>query len=93
MAKPIDPVLAEWGRNIRERRQLLNGDGRLRSSALQEPMSQRQLGEAMDPPVHQSTVARWESGAVEPRRLYKQQLAGLLQVSTSMLFPMAGTAA
>ena len=51
-------------------------------------MTQEQLGALMDPPVDQSTVARWENGDIEPRRHYKAQLSSLFHTDGQFLFPM-----
>lgn len=55
-------------------------------------MTQAQLGELLDPPVHQTTVARWEAGDMEPRRQYKRQLAHVLHTDIRLLFPLVGAA-
>lgn len=89
--KPRDPLLAEWGRQIRCRREALNADGRLRHQ--NDPaMTQERLGALMDPPVDQSTVARWENGDIEPRRHYKAQLSDLFHTDGQFLFPMKASA-
>jgi DNA-binding XRE family transcriptional regulator len=80
-----DETLRQWGENIAIRRQALNADGRLRK-ATEPAMTQRQLGDRLDPPVHQSTVARWEAGITEPRRRYKAQLCSVLLADYRMLF-------
>lgn len=49
-------------------------------------MTQLELGELLDPPVAQSTVARWERGQMEPRRHYKAQLARILHADARILF-------
>lgn len=51
-------------------------------------MTQEQLGALLDPPVDQSTVARWENGDMEPRRQYKAQLSYLFHTDGQFLFPM-----
>lgn len=56
-------------------------------------MTQAELGALFDPPVHQSTVARWEAGQMEPRRQHKAQLARILMTDVSMLFPLSRSAA
>lgn len=76
----MDETLRIWGQHIALRRKLLG-------------LTQAELGEAMEPPVRQSTVARWESGAMEPRRQYKAQLAAVLKADVRMLFPMTAGAA
>lgn len=85
--KTRDPLLAEWGRQIRSRREALNADGQLRRES-DPAMTQEQLGALMDPPVDQSTVARWENGDIEPRRHFKAQLAELFRTDGQFLFPM-----
>jgi hypothetical protein len=98
MPKPVttDPVALAWGRNIARQRQIhtpLNDeDGHLigavpRLSGADPVLSQAQLGQLFDPPVAQSTIARWEKGA-EPRRRHKVQLARILHVEVTMLFPL-----
>lgn len=82
-----DPLLVEWGRQIRHRREALNAAGDLRRET-ESSMTQEQLGALMEPPVDQSTVARWENGDMEPRRQYKAQLADLLHTDGQFLFPM-----
>lgn len=85
--KTRDPLLVEWGRQIRSRREALTADGQLRGEAA-PAMTQEQLGALMDPPVDQSTVARWENGDIEPRRHYKAQLSSLFHTDGQFLFPM-----
>lgn len=80
--------MRQWGENIKLRREALNADGMPLQSG-ESCMTQAQLGELLDPPVHQTTVARWEAGAMEPRRRFKPQLARVLICDTRMLFPMA----
>lgn len=55
-------------------------------------MTQAQLGDLLNPPVHQTTVARWEAGQIEPRRHYKRQLAHVLHTDVRFLFPLIGAA-
>lgn len=85
--KTRDPLLVEWGRQIRNRREAFNSDGNLRR-AEQQAMTQEQLGALLDPPVDQSTVTRWENGDMEPRRQYKAQLSYLFHTDGQFLFPM-----
>lgn len=87
LMKSRDPLLVEWGKQIRSRREALNADGQLRQRD-QPAMTQDQLGRLLDPPVDQSTVARWENGDMEPRRHYKAQLTELLHTDAQFLFPM-----
>lgn len=83
----MDETLRQWGENIRYSREALNTKGELRSNG-EQPLTQEQLGQMLDPPVGQSTVARWERGYMEPRRQYKAQLAQALCTDARMLFPM-----
>lgn len=83
-----DEVLRIWGSNIKGRRNLLAPDGSLRATADAPRMSQADLGHLLDPPVAQSTIARWERGLMEPRRHYKAQIANVLMSDVSMIFPM-----
>lgn len=84
----MDETLRLWGRNIASRRQLLRPDGTVRTSPQDGTMSQADLGAKLNPPVNQSTVARWEAGQMEPRRRYKAQLASTLMADVSMIFPL-----
>lgn len=70
-----DPILRQWGENIRLSREVLG-------------LTQTELAEKLDPPVTQPTVTRWERGQVEPRRHYKVQLARILRSDVRMMFPM-----
>lgn len=83
-----DPTLARWGRNITVQRELLTPDGDRRRNQLAPCMSQANLGEALEPPVTQATVSRWETGKMEPHRRYKVQIAAHLGVDPSALFPL-----
>jgi DNA-binding XRE family transcriptional regulator len=87
IVKSNDPVLVGWGQQIRIRREALNAEGQLKTPT--EPcMTQEQLGALLDPQVGQSTVARWENGDMEPRRIYKAQLATILHTKAEFLFPL-----
>lgn len=88
-----DEVLRQWGQNIRNSRAQLKPNGDLRKSGADAEMTQAQLGALLDPPVRQSTVARWERGLMEPRRTYKAQLARVLYLDVSTLFPLTRSAA
>lgn len=72
---PKDPQLKEWGEQIASRRLMLK-------------MSQEELAALMEPPVAQSTVARWECGLTEPRRGHRQRLAEVLMTEAHILFPI-----
>lgn len=72
---PKDPQLQEWGEQIASRRAAFG-------------LTQEALAELMEPPVHQSTVARWECGTAEPRRHHKQRLAEVLNTDARYLFPI-----
>lgn len=85
MSESTDAVLSVWGENIAIQRQALNEAGKRREPH-EPPLTQKGLGELLDPPVHQTTVARWESGDMEPRLRYKQQLADVLGVDIRVLF-------
>jgi len=88
-----DELLRAWGENIRSQRALFTPDGTPRASGADPVMTQAQLGELLDPPVGQSTVARWEAGLMEPRRIYKAQLARVLVLDVRMLFPLTRSVA
>lgn len=87
-----DSVLIIWGSNVRAQRLKLRPDGMRRQDVSDPAMSQSDLANLLEPPVRQSTVARWEAGKTEPRRDHKAQLARILGAETSMLFPMVGVA-
>lgn len=90
----MDETLRTWGKNIQLRREALTADSIPLQMRPGEPaMTQAQLGERFEPPVHQSTVARWEAGQMEPKRHHKAQLAQILMTDVSMLFPMTRSAA
>ncbi len=72
--RELDPVLVKWGSDMRDRRRRLLG------------ISQAEFATRLDPPVDQSTVARWEAGVMEPRRHYKPQIAELLHAAPEVLF-------
>jgi DNA-binding XRE family transcriptional regulator len=88
----VDETLRLWGDNIRAVREGLTPERLIRRSKDQPCLTQAQLGELLDPPVTQSTVARWEAGRYEPRRHYKRQLAHVLGTDVRFLFPMVGAA-
>lgn len=71
-----DPDLVGWGLILQHARRCLNAAGDRREGA-EEPMTQQQLGERLDPAVGQGTVAKWELGLREPRRHYREQLADI----------------
>lgn len=71
----MDETLRQWGENIRLRREALG-------------LSQRELAQKFTPPLSQSTITRWEYGAMEPRRDHKRRLAEVLSTDVRMLFPM-----
>jgi DNA-binding XRE family transcriptional regulator len=83
-----DDALRVWGENIRNQRLVLRPDGAPRRSGADAVMTQADLGSLLDPPVRQSTVHRWETGAMEPRRRYKVQLARALHLDVRTLFPL-----
>ena len=90
----MDETLRTWGRNIQLRREALNADGAPRDVKASEPsMTQAQLGEMLEPPVHQTTIARWEAGRMEPRRHHKAELSRVLMTDVAMLFPLTRNAA
>lgn len=90
----MDETLRTWGKNIQLRREVLNADGVPRNVKANEPsMTQAQLGEMLEPPVHQSTIARWEAGQMEPKRRHKAELARILMTDVAMLFPLTRSAA
>lgn len=84
----MDETLRQWGRNIGAFRLTRRPDGSLRANGSDETMSQADLGALLTPPVTQATVSRWEAGLMEPRRSYKVQLALVLCVDVSTLFPL-----
>lgn len=87
-----DEALRTWGENIRDHRKVLRPDGVPRLSGADAVMTQEDLGKLLEPPVQQSTVHRWESGVMEPRRRYKVQLAKVLHVDVRVLFPLVRAA-
>lgn len=87
----MDESLRAWGQNIKLLREALNGDGEPRRGD-DSAMTQAELGDLLDPPVSQSTVARWEAGQMEPRRRYKSQLARALRTDVRVLFPLVSGA-
>lgn len=88
-----DELLVQWGKNIALTRELRTPDGGLRRVKAMAGMSQEDLGLALDPPVRQATVSRWERGLMEPGRKYKIQIASVLSVDASSLFPLTRVAA
>lgn len=88
-----DPNLERWGRRLAERRSRTRPDGTPKTSDADATMTQADCAALMDPPVRQSTVARWEAGTFEPRRHYRQQLAALYRTSVETLFDPPGQAA
>jgi len=85
-APPIDPLLEVWGRGIRTLRLSVNAHGEPLADD-EEPLTQEQLGNELDPPVRQSTVARWEAGLREPRRRYRKQIAEYFGLPQEWVFP------
>ncbi len=55
--------------------------------------NQSEFGLMFDPPVSQSTVARWETGAAEPRIKHRLEIARLFGTDASLLFPYVDVAA
>lgn len=80
MSTPRDEELRLWGENLRDQREALN-------------LNQTELARQFDPPLSQSTIARWERGLVEPRREHKRRLAEILKTDARLLFPMTRGAA
>ena len=73
---PASLTLRVWGRNISHAR---NEAG----------LTQEELGAMFVPVlVHQSTVARWEKGRIEPSLDHKLALAGHLNRPAALLFPL-----
>jgi len=72
----MDETLRGWGENIKIRREFLK-------------LTQKDLADLFEPPLTQSTVARWERGLMEPRRDHKRRLAEVLASDVRMLFPMS----
>jgi hypothetical protein len=76
-AVPENDDLADWGLILFRFRRRLNGDG----DPIQpgdDHMTQEELGQLLDPPVTQGTVAKWEAGLAEPRRRYREQLGQII---------------
>lgn len=48
-------------------------------------LSQREVGELLDPPVHQGTVSNWERGEIPAAVISFAQLADVLGVSLDSL--------
>lgn len=86
-------LLRTWGKNIERHRLLRNDEGEIRRNNLEDPMSQAELGALLDPPVTQATVSRWEDGKMEPRLLYKIQIAQVLGVDAGTLFALPAAVA
>ncbi len=76
-------TLERWGRNIEMLRRAY-GDGGI---------DQAELGQLFDPPVSQSTIARWETGKAEPRIRHRMEIARIFGVPTSMLFDLPDSVA
>ena len=91
MQPMADPILVVWGQNMRFQREALNARG-LPKRPDELCMTQRELGERLLPPVHQTTVARWEAGEMEPRRHYKAQIATHLRTDARLLFSLSAVA-
>lgn len=85
----MDETLRLWGRNILSAREAHRPDGMPKANSGDgEPcLTQAGLGQLLDPPVTQVTVARWEAGLREPRRHHKAQLAAVLHRDYFQLFP------
>lgn len=83
-----EELLRTWGQNIERTRLFRNEEGEIRRSFDESPMSQATLGSLLEPPVSQATVSRWEDGKMEPRLTYKIQIARVLGVEASGLFPL-----
>ncbi len=71
-------ILRIWGRNLRTFREALG-------------MSQLRVAEELE--VSQSTIARWESGTMEPRLPMKRRLASMYSTDYGLLFPAPRAAA
>ncbi|MEM9521597.1 MAG: helix-turn-helix transcriptional regulator [Actinomycetota bacterium] len=73
---PSQLTVRLWGRNISQAR-------------IASGLTQEELGSMFEPvPVHQSTVARWESGKIEPSLDHKLALARHLARPAATLFPL-----
>lgn len=71
--EPLDSDAQESGRLIQSLREA-------------RELSQEALGDLLEPRVSQSTIARWEAGAAEPKRDYRRQLAERLGVDPATLW-------
>jgi len=56
-------------------------------------LSQEALANLVLPRVSQSTIARWEAGAVEPKREHRRQIAQILGTDPATLFRLTRGAA
>lgn len=73
---PAELSLRIWGANIARQRHR------------HDRLSQSELGMMLEPPVHQTTVARWEKGSVEPSLEQKMQISHALGVPIHEIFPL-----
>ncbi|MBD2580154.1 pentapeptide repeat-containing protein [Oscillatoria sp. FACHB-1406] len=54
-------------------------------------ITQKELGELLEPPIRAQSVGQWERGENEPDRKYWQQLAALLQMDVEEFYIYIGT--
>ncbi len=74
----MDETLRRWGANLK---------------LFRETHGQHQADVAEALQVAQSTVARWESGEMEPRRQMKVRLADHYGTDVAVLFPLTRSVA
>lgn len=72
----VEKQLRDWGNKI----------ARLRRAAGYS--SQAAFGAQFDPPVHQTTVGRWEAGEIEPSLAHKFEMARILEVAPGYIFDL-----
>lgn len=92
---PVEEILRQWGRNLVAARKAHRPDGmpKARIDDGEPYLSQAALGQLLNPPVAQGTVAKWELGLREPRASYKRELARVLHQDVFQLFPLTRGAA
>ncbi len=67
--------------------------GTIKQLRLKQDLRQTEFAQLFDPPVSQSTVARWERGAAEPSIRHKLEMGRIFGMPTGVLFPLMDAAA